>query len=278
MDATILQFFEEIRNPVLTGIFGVFSLLGEAAVISTIVLLVFWLAPKRVGEQALVTVLTGYPLNAYIKYTAARPRPYIEGVVAKLDPPLGASLDDFASLPSGHTQTTTGFFGAVASRSKRIVVWLLCILVVLLIAVSRIYFGVHNPSDVLAGLVLGVMTALLWALVYRVFYNVRLIFLLVFAATALVPVLFSPSREYVQAAGLLSGAAVALTALEFSTEKCVKFPRKIWRIPVGISTLAVAYVLTMFLPAGTAYSLLKWFLLAFTGIFIEQQLFEWLQI
>lgn len=279
MDSAILQFFESIRNPALTVFFGLFSALGEAAVISAIVLIFYWLTPRKDGEQALVTVLTSFCLNAYMKYTAARPRPYTAGVVQKLDPPLGAALDGYASFPSGHTQMTAGFFGSVASRSKRVLVRILCGLTVLLIMLSRLYFGVHYPTDVLAGLFCGILLALLWALVYRIAYDYRYLVLLGFAFISLLPVFSSPAYDYLQAAGILSGAAVGLTFLHFSANGTeAALPRSLWRIPVGMSILAAVFMLTLFFPKGDAYTLLKWFLLAFAGIFGGQHAFERLQI
>lgn len=279
MDAIILQFFEGIRSPILTAIFGVFSMLGEAVVISAVVILVFWLVPRRGGEQALVSVITSFCVNSFMKYTVARPRPYISGTVTKLDPPLGAALDEYASFPSGHAQMTTSFFGAVASRSKRVWGWVLCALTVLLIAVSRMYFGVHYPSDVLTGFLCGASVALLWALVYRFAYRARYFFLLGFAAVSLLPLLFSPAYDYVQAAGLLTGGVVSLVLLQFvSGYEKADFPRRLWRIPVGMALLAVAYMVSVFFPQGNAFTLLKWFLLAFAGIFCTQMVFEKLQI
>lgn len=279
MDSAILQFFESIRSPALTVFFGLFSLLGEAAVISAIVIIVYWLAPRKVGEQALFTVLSSFCVNTFLKYTVARPRPYVAGVVKKLDPPLGASLEEYASFPSGHTQMTAGFFGSISSRSKRVLVWVLCGLTVLCIMLSRLYFGVHYPSDVLAGLFCGILLALLWALVYRFAYDFRYLILLGFALISLLPVLSSPAHDYLQAVGLLSGAAVGLALLHFSANGTeAELPRSFWRIPVGVSILAAVFMVTLFFPKGDAYTLLKWFLLAFAGIFGGQHAFERLQI
>ena len=279
MDALILQFLEGIRNPVLTSFLGIFSLIGEATVISGVISLVFWLAPRRAGEQLIMTVMTSYPLNSYLKFTVARPRPYIDGAVSKLEPPFGTALSDFESFPSGHAQMTTAFFGAVASTSRKVLVWILCFLVVALIAFARMYFGVHYPSDVLMGFLFGAVFALLWALIYRVAFDYRYLFFLGCALFSLIPVLFAPSQEYLQAAGLLSGTAVSLPLLHFTaTFQDAEFPRRIWRVPVGAVILAAVYLVTMYFPAGAGFQLLKWFLLALAGIFACRRVFEILQI
>lgn len=279
MDIAILRFFEGIRTPILTYFFGFFSLLGEGAVLTAAVILIYWLAPKRSGEQILMTVLTSFCLNLFVKNLVSRPRPYARGTIKKLDPPMGSYLEENASFPSGHVQISSGVLGAVCSRTKRIFVWVgsgICLLFILL---SRLYFGVHYPSDVLAGLLLGVLISMAWAIIFRAAYEYRYLFLLGFALISLLPLFFSPENDYIRAAGLLTGAAAAFALLHFSSEGSeVEFPYGFLRIPVGFSILAVAFMVTLFFPEGPGSILLKWFFLSFTGIFIGQHVFERLQI
>lgn len=279
MDAAILQFFETIRNPFLTAVFGVFSLLGEAAVITALVLLLYWLFPSKTGELALVTALSGFCLNSFLKFTVHRPRPYVSGTVKKLDPFLGGELDGSASFPSGHTQITTGFFGTLAVHFKRALAFALCSGTVLLVALSRIYFGVHYPSDVLAGLLFGLFAVLLWTLVFRYAYSFREFILLGLAALSLIPLCFSPSQDYLQAAGLLSGAAVSLAVLTFCSEgKPAEFPRRLLRVPVGGALLVLVFAIFLLFPENPAFLFLKWFFLALAAILCAKLTFEKLQI
>lgn len=84
------------------------------------------------------------------KLSFQRPRP-----VPFFDTPLPSSY----SFPSGHALFSFCFYGMLAaiitarlhSRSARTVIWLLAGVLVALIGLSRIYLGVHYPSDVLAG-------------------------------------------------------------------------------------------------------------------------------
>ena len=92
---------------------------------------------------------------AFIEVSAklifARPRPH-------LFPPLLVETD--FSFPSGHTLIAAGVFGFAAVRlwhHRRRLAAVLCLVFIGLIAVSRVYMGVHFPSDVLASMILGVM-------------------------------------------------------------------------------------------------------------------------
>ena len=141
------------------------------------------------------------------------------------------------------------------------------------------YFGVHYPSDVFTGLFLGLLLAIMWALAFRVAYRARYFILLGLTVEFLLLLPFCPSPEYLQAAGLLSGAAIALVLLHFTvTDSSASFPRRLWRVPVGLSLLLAAFCLTLLFPAGDGFSFLKWFVIAFVGIFGGQFAFERLQI
>jgi undecaprenyl-diphosphatase len=103
----------------------------------------------RMASVALGNLLIYY----IIKRSFARPRPYrsCPGIRACMP-----SLDEF-SFPSGHTLHAVSFSLILVSYypSLHIVVWPF----VALVAVSRVVLGLHYPSDVIVGAVVGAMTA-----------------------------------------------------------------------------------------------------------------------
>lgn len=116
---------------------------------------------RRAGRPVLGTTLLtagtvwGADLLALVlKMTLDRRRPY--ETVAEADPLLRASVGN--SLPSGHAATS--FAGAIVLGYlfRRALPGL--IVLATLVALSRIYVGVHYPSDVLAGAALGSVVAL----------------------------------------------------------------------------------------------------------------------
>lgn len=103
------------------------------------------------GALLVVVTMAGAGLlNLMLKQGFARPRP-----AAFFDYPLPVSH----SFPSGHAFFAASFLGGLAvlvsgrvgHKVLRVAIWLVAVLLILLIGVSRVYLGVHYPSDVLAG-------------------------------------------------------------------------------------------------------------------------------
>ena len=142
--------------------------LGSTGVLTIMMLSVIgFLAMTRKGHAAilvLVSVVGGTLLSQTMKFAFARPRPELV--------PHGAEVYT-ASFPSGHSMMSAVVYltlGALLARTqpdRGVKVYIMTIAVVLpaLVGISRVYLGVHWPTDVLAGWSLGGVWALLCWLV-----------------------------------------------------------------------------------------------------------------
>jgi undecaprenyl-diphosphatase len=138
--------------------------LGSAPVLVLFVLSVAGALAARRQYHALWLLLGatlgGRLLNAFLKALFARPRP---------DEALRLTEVDSMSFPSGHAMDSAIIYLTLAALLARLIQPLalklyflgLAMLITLLIGLSRIYLGVHYPSDVLAGWVGGLAWALL---------------------------------------------------------------------------------------------------------------------
>ncbi len=216
MDTAVLRFFEALRRPLLDALFQAFSALGEETAVAAAVALVYICFSRRTGEQALITLLTASAAAAGLKGAVRRLRPYAAGTVTRVELhgilASTLNLDADMSFPSGHAVASAAFGASLALRLKRLPVTLPAAVLPLLVGLSRVYLGVHNPSDVLAGLALGLLAALAWQAVFTRFFGGRLY---VFAAAALlcIPLLFferTATGSAVRLTALLLGAAAGL--------------------------------------------------------------------
>lgn len=130
------------------------SALGGATVVTLLSLLaithLFLIGRRRRALLLIVTVAGGYGLSALLKESFARARP---DVVPHLLPVHSESFPSGHSLSSSVVYLTIGLLLAQAARRKREKLFFVIAALVLigLVGSSRVFLGVHFPSDVLAG-------------------------------------------------------------------------------------------------------------------------------
>ena len=142
-----LYLLEKIRNPVFDFFFSLVTHIGEETVFLVVALLFFWCINKRWGYYMLISGLVGTVVNQAAKLTFKIPRPWIKDPSFTIVESARAEATGY-SFPSGHTQNTAGTFGAIARWSSKKSVRVIAITIIVLVALSRMYLGVHTPLDV----------------------------------------------------------------------------------------------------------------------------------
>jgi len=113
---------------------------------------IFWGIDKNLGKSLLSIYVFGSTINYYAKAAINFPRP----------PESGWLLIDAShmSTPSGHAMSSSIFWGYLAQKSKRVVTWVISIVIIVLVGLSRIYLGVHWLGDILTGWLFGIIVLL----------------------------------------------------------------------------------------------------------------------
>lgn len=159
IDGQILLWIQEyLRFPALTSVMKDITNLGNAGILWILITIVLLLDKKtrNVGYMSALALIGSLIVdNILLKNLVARTRPYevVDGLKLLIE-----KQSDY-SFPSGHTGS---------SFASAIVLWkelpgkygVMALIVAVLIAYSRLYVGVHYPSDVLAGVVIGTVLAL----------------------------------------------------------------------------------------------------------------------
>ncbi|HSX19485.1 MAG TPA: phosphatase PAP2 family protein [Candidatus Saccharimonadales bacterium] len=158
LDNTIIQVIYSLRNPALTAAMKIITFFGgeiflAAAILTTILIII----RKHKGDAFIFSFIlfSGVVLNIFLKDVFQRPRPDLSPLIH----------ESSYSFPSGHSINSFIFYTALSYfifrkvKNKKLSYLLIAAstILILLIGLSRVYLGVHYPSDVVAGYAEGVI-------------------------------------------------------------------------------------------------------------------------
>lgn len=144
-----IRALQGLSSPLLDAIFTAITSTGSSAFLILAVLLLYWLRDKRVAVLISVLLLYGSALNGLMKALFGMPRPPQE--LHKVD--AGGN-----GFPSGHAQQSTAFWSSLA-LAYRGTMAAAAVVMIVLVALSRVYLGVHFLGDVLGGAAIGLLLA-----------------------------------------------------------------------------------------------------------------------
>ena len=160
LDGALLLGVQSLRVAVLDPLVIMYTHLGDAGMIWILLsaAMLLYKPTRKVGLAGLLALVLGFLCtNVTLKHLVGRERPWLN--VAGLLPLV--EEHDPNSFPSGHT--CAAFAAAVAWAFGTKKVWLraVCVGAAACMGFSRLYVGVHYPSDVIAGALVGTLCALL---------------------------------------------------------------------------------------------------------------------
>lgn len=145
----VIRTVQLVHGPVLDAVFKAITFMGEEEFFLIFLPVIFWCVDFGVGARLAVAFLLSSGLNTGLKDLFAHPRPI------DLDPTVRLHDAEGYGLPSGHSQSAVVVWGNIAAGFRRHWLWALAGLLAVLIGFSRVYLGVHFPTDVLAGWAVG---------------------------------------------------------------------------------------------------------------------------
>lgn len=287
-----------------------FTFLGSEDFFLLVMPALLWCIDIRLGFRIGLILLSSDGINGFLKLSLGFPRPFWVSSDVK-----ALSMETSFGVPSGHSQTAVAVWGRVAAWLRRGWAYVVLGLLILLISISRLYLGMHFPTDVLAGWIVGGL--LLWAFLRfeeplrarlantKVTTQIAIAFLvsiavilLGMAALAIGPV---PSAEWAQAAanqgieidprsleGMIStagalfgfGAGGALLFAWDGFNASGTWWRRVLRYLVGVVGVAVLYFgLKAILPDGVQWlRYLRYALVTFWVAYLAPRTFVWMRL
>ncbi len=272
MELEILRNIQSIANPFFDFLFQLITICGEQIVLISIISIIYWTLDKKFGEYIAYSVLTSVLLNNAIKDIFKMKRPIGEEGIRTLREQTATGY----SFPSGHTQSASSFYGAMAIYLKKRVMYIIAAVMIVLIGFSRLYLGVHYPKDVIVGGILGVLISLICYNLYNKVENKMLLYVITFAI--FIPALtFAHSADFIKGMGTYLGFIIGIYIekkyVNFSTEG--NTGNKIIRVLLGIVILLVLQLgLKVLLPSATIFSFIRYSLISLVGIGVYPMVFK----
>jgi len=150
----VIRVIQNFETPALTALMRFVTALGTETLYVPLILFILWWADEKRGLRFGILMILSVWINLFMKDLLRHPRPF------NLDPSLGMIAVSGYGAPSGHAQLAMTFwipmaawFGKVQPK-RRTIIWAAAIFIILLIGFTRLYLGVHFPTDLLAGWIL----------------------------------------------------------------------------------------------------------------------------
>ena len=237
----ILKWMEGLRTSFLNVFFEGVTVLGEETLIILLVVSLWFAVDKKLAQQMFFVTITSLSVNGIVKNFAQVPRPFTKGISC-----VRADTATGYSFPSGHAQGFATWSSFFAIKLKKLWFRILVGVLIVLVAVSRLYLGAHYPSDVIVAVLLGVSISVLGSYLFTRVKDTKKLYLGVFLALTPFIVYFLCVAEPLFADlfktfGMVGGM-VAVSFLDEKTEPLsydVAWWKKLIRIVLGVG-LAVA--------------------------------------
>ena len=170
MEIEIIKFFQSAKSPFLDVVMWLFSSLASVYFVIFLFLFLYFFMSKKLSIFFVCCTIFNVGLNYLVKIIINRPRPYeVSEEIVNVTNSLGKSF------PSGHIVCATTiivlFLWFFLSKQKSKIVKIFAVfgsvIYLTLVAISRMYFGQHYPTDLLAGLTLGLVLTVIEILIMK---------------------------------------------------------------------------------------------------------------
>ena len=266
----LIIWLQSVLGEAAAAVGTVLSFFGETVFLIVVLGAIYWCFDKETAKKIGVYIVFALMFNSMSKNLVLRRRPYMDNHSIKcLRAPTTTEGDvyDIAvqgySFPSGHSTNAAVIYGSFPFFYKHKALKIAAFLLPFLVGLSRVILGVHYPTDVLIGWLMGYGSIFIIMGLSKLIKKKEILFLVVFLFCAL-GMLFCKTEDYYASLGVMAGFFLAV----IFEEKFVFFENTrnplyvVLRIAGGVLGFAILnYVLKLpfseaFLKGGSYLALL----------------------
>lgn len=288
MTIEIVKWIQQFRTEFLDDFFNFISYLGEENIYIILLVIIYFAYDKKFGEYLGFLLITALGFNTILKHIFKAQRPFVKypDEVENIRPHTSPGY----SFPSGHTQTFSTVLYGIAIYIKKRSLTIIVVILTILMAISRMYLGVHFLEDVLVSLLLGLAMSIgMYRFFKRFENNDKAIYILygITLSILMIAMFFIQTKTIVTTTAMFGGFFLAMyvekTYVNFSNN--VPLLHRALRVIIGIvSMLAIQTGLKeifLFFTGGQEYLILdfiRYFTLVFVGLGLLPMLFKKINI
>ncbi len=275
----VTEFLSNALPDCAVRFFELFTMLGEQYALIAFMGLFYWCIDKKRGQFIALCAVSSLCINNFAKNVFRVRRPFEVSDKVRVTRKNTATGHSF---PSGHTQNAaTAAFSAVKG-TKNTPAFIIAVIYVLLIALSRLVLGVHYITDVVGGILFAFVGIYLAECAQRLAEKKGQQYLLVLCVLPVLSVA-SVFINGAQADDALTSAGIALGAIigivierkYINFDVCGRTITKIIRFVSGILIVVfVMYLLKLLLPEGGAFRVIRYAIIGFTASAAVPYLFK----
>lgn len=239
-EISVLQGLQAIRTPFLTAIMEAITGLAESLPLVLVITILYWCIDKRKIVRIGWIVLTSSVVNGMIKNLIKAARPFEKGIVS----PIRVETATSYSFPSGHTQTATSFWTSAMMLFKNKTTYIIGCSMIGLVALSRLYLGVHWPVDVIGGIIIGLIVVVVADKLYDEIKGFTRWHVIGVGILTFIFLIVPIEEDLVKAVGALWGFVVGCYIeqhyIHFHTEGTLK--KQLFKIGLGLGGAVIIYL------------------------------------
>ncbi|MDR2539133.1 MAG: phosphatase PAP2 family protein [Chlamydiales bacterium] len=182
LELDLIHFIQRFRNPVFDEVFIWLDFFDRPAFFFILIPTIWLIYGSKTGARLFYLLMSSAFINHTLKQLFLSPRPFT------LDPSVGIIHVGGYGFPSGAAQTVILLSMLFLSSSKSNGRYFLAFSYVFLVSFSRVYLGIHFPSDILGGWLVGFALWTLYKHVYPLLENLRPVILFLMSQLVIIPV------------------------------------------------------------------------------------------